>query len=305
MTSAMMQLVEQGKVQLDAPVQRYLPEWQGPNKEKVTVRDLITHRSGLPAFKTYYKLNLSPDSTLKLFFATPLDTLPGVRMVYSDIGAILLGKVVERVSGETLDQYLARRVFAPLGMRDTRYRPDPSLLPRIAPTERDPWRGRLVHGEVHDENAFALGGVSAHAGLFSSAHDLSRLARAYLNGGELDGGRLASAATIRQFTTVQDSAFSSRALGWDTPSERSSAGHFIRRPGFGHTGFTGTSLWIAPQHDLYVLLLTNRVDPTRENSKVGPVRIAVADAAMRALYPAIVSAIEARDASSPPSTPRP
>jgi CubicO group peptidase (beta-lactamase class C family) len=302
LTSAKMQLVESGKVDLDAPVQRYLPEWTGTNKEKVTVRDLITHRSGLPAFKQYFKLNVSPDSTLHLFFATPLDTTPGARMVYSDIGAILLGKIVERVSGEPIDVYLARRVFEPLGMRDTRYRPDSSLLSRIAPTENDPWRGRPLRGEVHDENAAALGGVSAHAGLFSSANDLSRLARVYLNGGTLDGARLARAATIRQFTTAQDSAFSSRALGWDTPSENSSAGHFIKRPAFGHTGFTGTSLWIAPQHDLYVMLLTNRVNPTREHSKVGPVRVAVADAAMRALHPEVVKALEARAASASSSS---
>jgi len=298
MTSAMMQLVEEGKVNLDAPVQRYLPEWQGPNKDKVTVRDLITHRSGLPAFKTYYKLNLSPDSTLALFMSTPLDTLPGVRMVYSDIGAILLGKIVERVSGERLDRYLAEHVFHPLGMFDTWYRPDSSLLSRIAPTEHDPWRGRLVHGEVHDENAYALGGISGHAGLFSTAHDLSRLAQAYLNGGEIDGVRFAKASTIRQFTTVEDSTFSSRALGWDTPSDRSSAGHFIKRPAFGHTGFTGTSLWIAPQHDLYVLLLTNRVNPTREHNGIGRVRVQVADAAMRALDPDVVAAIEARGTST-------
>ena len=298
MTSAMMQLVEQGKVDLDAPVQRYLPEWQGPNKDKVTVRDLITHRSGLPAFKTFYKLNLSPDSTLRLFFNTPLDTLPGVRMVYSDIGAILLGKIVERVSGETLDKYLPEHVFRPLGMLDTQYRPDSSLLSRIAPTERDPWRGRLVHGEVHDENAYALGGVSGHAGLFSTAHDLSRLAQAYLNGGAFDGARFAKASTIRQFTTVEDSTFSSRALGWDTPSERSSAGHFIKRPAFGHTGFTGTSFWVAPQHDLYVILLTNRVNPTRERNGIGRVRVQVADAAMRALHPDVVAAIEARGTST-------
>jgi CubicO group peptidase (beta-lactamase class C family) len=306
MTSAMMQLVESGKVDLDAPVQRYLPEWTGPGKDRVTVRDLITHRSGLPAFKQYFKLNLSPDSTLRLFFATPLDTTPGARMVYSDIGAILLGKIVERVSGESLDAYLARHVFGPLGMRDTRYRPDSSLLSRIAPTEKDPWRGRHIRGEVHDENAAALGGVSAHAGLFSSANDLERLARVYLNGGALDGARLARSATIRQFTTVQDSTFSSRALGWDTPSENSSAGHFITRPAFGHTGFTGTSFWVAPQHDLYVILLTNRVNPTREHSRIGPVRVAVADAAMRALHPDVVQAIEARATSAfPSSTPRP
>jgi CubicO group peptidase (beta-lactamase class C family) len=298
MTSAMMQLVESGRVDLDAPVQRYLPEWTGPGKDRVTVRHLITHQSGLPAFKQYFKLNVSPDSTLRLFFATPLDTVPGARMVYSDIGAILLGKIVERVSGETLDGYLTRHVFEPLGMHETRYRPPAEWLPRIAPTENDPWRGRHLRGEVHDENAAALGGVSGHAGLFSSAHDLDRLARAYLNGGTLDGGRLAGPATIRRFTAVWDSSFSSRALGWDTPSANSSGGHFLLRPAFGHTGFTGTSLWIAPQHDLYVMLLTNRVNPTREHSRIAPVRVAVADAAMRALFPATVHAIEARAASS-------
>ena len=302
MTSAMMQLVEQHRVDLDAPVQRYLPEWTGPNKDRVTVRHLITHQSGLPAFKQYFKLNVSPDSTLALMFSTPLDTLPGVRMVYSDIGAILLGKIIERVSGEKLDVYLERHVFRTLGMLDTRYRPPVALRPRIAPTEKDPWRGRLLVGEVHDENAYALGQVSAHAGLFSDAHDLSRLARAYLSGGVLDGGRLAKASTIRLFTTVADSTFSSRALGWDTPSANSSAGHFLTRPAFGHTGFTGTSIWIAPQHDLYVLLLTNRVNPTREHSKIGPVRVAVADAAMRVLKPVVVAEIEAK---SPVSTPSP
>ena len=304
MTSAMMQLVEAGKVDLDAPVQRYLPEWTGRNKERVTVRHLITHQAGLPAFKQYFKLNLSPDSTLRLFINEPLDTVPGARMVYSDIGAILLGKIVERVSGEPLDAYLTRHVFGPLGMHDTQYRPPAALLPRIAPTENDPWRGRHLRGEVHDENAAALGGVSGHAGLFSTAHDLDRLARAYLNGGILDGARLASPATIRQFTTVWDSTFSSRALGWDTPSANSSAGHFMARPAFGHTGFTGTSLWIAPQHDLYVILLTNRVNPTREHSRIGPVRVAVADAAMRALLPATVKGLEAR-AATPSSTSRP
>jgi CubicO group peptidase (beta-lactamase class C family) len=293
LTSAMMQLVESGKIDLDAPAQKYLPEWTGANKEKVTVRHLITHQSGLPAFKQYFKNMVSPDSTLALFMATPLDTLPGVRMVYSDIGAILLGKIVERVSGESLDKYLERHVFTPLGMVDTRYKPPKVERYRTAPTEKDPWRGRHLIGEVHDENAYALGQVSGHAGLFSTARDLEKLAGAYLNGGAFGRGRLARAETIKQFTTVNDSTFSSRALGWDTPSPNSSAGHFLQRPAFGHTGFTGTSIWIAPQHDLYVILLTARVNPTREHSKIGPVRVAVADAAMRALKPSVVADIEA------------
>jgi CubicO group peptidase (beta-lactamase class C family) len=158
---------------------------------------------------------------------------------------------------------------------------------------------------VHDENAAALGGISAHAGLFSTADDLARLAQAYLNGGALDGARLAKAETIRQFTTVQDSTFSTRALGWDTPPGAGS-GHFLRHPAFGHTGFTGTSLWIDPAHDLYVVLLTNRVNPTREHSRIAPVRTSVVDAAMRILYPNVVSTLEARAATaSPSSSPRP
>src|SRR6185369_8319212 len=147
----------------------------------------------------------------------PLDTLPGVRMVYSDLGAILLGEVVRAVTGERLDAYASKHVFGPLKMSDTRYLPAAADSARIAPTEIDPWRGRHLRGEVHDENAFALGGVSAHAGLFSTARDLDRMARAYLNGGALDGARLARKETVAEFTTVQDSVFSSRALGWDTP----------------------------------------------------------------------------------------
>ena len=304
-TSALMQLVESGKVDLDAPVQQYLPEWKGANKDKVTVRQLMTHQGGLPPFKQYFKANVSPDSTYHLFLNTPLDTLPGVRMVYSDIGFILLGKLVERVSGETLDHYVVTHVFQPLGMRDTRYKPSKMERYRMAPTEIDPWRGRKLNGEVHDENAYALGQVSGHAGLFSTARDLEKLAGAYLNGGAFGGGRLASAETIRRFTAVVDSTFSSRALGWDTPSENSSAGHFIRRPAFGHTGFTGTSVWIAPQHDLYIILLTARVNPTREHNKIGPVRVAVADATMRALMPAVVADIEAHPASTTPASGRP
>lgn len=304
-TSAMMQLVEGGKVELDAPVQRYLPEWRGSDKEKVTIRHLLTHQSGLPAFKEFFRLNVSPDSTLALFLSTPLDTLPGVRMVYSDIGAILLGKVVERVSGESLDRYLERHVFGPLGMRDTHYKPSKNLRYRMAPTEIDPWRGRKLLGEVHDENAFALGQVSGHAGLFSTARDLAKLAEAYLNGGAYNRARLARAETLKLFTTVNDSSFSSRALGWDTPSGNSSAGHYVERPAFGHTGFTGTSIWIAPQHDLYVILLTARVNPTRQHSKIGPVRIAVADAVMRTLKPDVVAAIDQRAGSSTSRTGRP
>ncbi|MEA3246005.1 MAG: serine hydrolase domain-containing protein, partial [Gemmatimonadota bacterium] len=283
LTSAMMQLVAEGRVDLDAPVQRYLPAWTGPHKELVTVRHLLTHSSGLPAWRPVYKEATDTASAMRLVYQTPLDTLPGVRMVYSDLGAILLGEVVRAVTGQRLDAYVATHVFGPLGMRDTRYLPSASELARIAPTEIDPWRQRHLRGEVHDENAAALGGVSAHAGLFSTGDDLARLARTYLDGGTLDGVRVFDAATIRRFTTVQDSTFSNRALGWETPTGTNSAGHVLTRPAFGHTGFTGTSIWIDPTRDLFVILLTNRVNPTRANLKISRVRQDLADAVVRTL----------------------
>src|SRR5262249_30625945 len=140
---------------------------------------------------------------------------------------------------------------------------------------------RHIRGEVHDENAFALGGVSGHAGLFSTGHDVARLCRMYLNGGTLDGVRIVKAETIRQFTAVQDSALSNRALGWETPNGANSAGHLLRRPAFAHTGFTGTSIWVDPSRDLFVILLTNRVNPTRQNLRIGAVRTTLADVVVR------------------------
>ena len=290
-TTALMQLWADHRVDLDAPVQRYLPEFVGPHKELVTVRHLLTHSSGLPGWRPLYKEATSPAEALRLLYQTPLDTLPGVRMVYSDLGAMLLGKIVERVSGEPLDVYLRRHVFAPLGMTSTMFKPPKRLLPRIAPTERDPWRGRLVHGEVHDENAYFLGGVSGHAGLFSDAADLSRFARMYLQGGQLDGARIVTPVAIDTFTRVQDSTLSNRALGWEVPNGSNSAGHRMSNRAFGHTGFTGTSIWIDPARDLFVILLTNRVDPTRDNPRLGPVRVQLADA--------VVSVIDAHGPTPP------
>jgi CubicO group peptidase (beta-lactamase class C family) len=278
-TTALMQLVEQHRVDLDAPLQRYIPDWTGRNKERVTVRNLLTHTSGLPAFKAYDQITKNADSIATLMFATPLDTLPGAKMVYSDIGAYMLGRLVERVSGQPLDEYLRDHVFAPLRMRETMYRPPASLLPRIAPTEYDPLRGGLVRGRVHDERAYYLGGVSAHAGIFSSAHDLARFAQMYLNGGALDGVRIVDSQTIRQFTARQ---VADRALGWQKPGNSNSAGHFLSPDAFGHTGFTGTSIWMDPRRDLFVILLSNRVNPTRANTKIGRVRVALIDGVIAA-----------------------
>jgi CubicO group peptidase (beta-lactamase class C family) len=276
MTSAMMQLVERGRVELDAPAQRYLPEWAGPGKAQVTVRHLLTHTSGLPAFRRYDTLTTNADSITRLLFAEPLDTVPGATMVYSDIGAYLLGRIVEHVSGQPLDRYLAERVFQPLGMTETMYRPPRELLPRIAPTEIDTIRGK-IHGTVHDPRAFYLGGVSAHAGLFGTGHDLARFAQMYLNGGELGGVRVFRPETVELFTTRQ---VADRALGWQKPSGTNSAGHLMSERAFGHTGFTGTSMWMDPEHDIFVILLSNRVNPTSVNPRITGVRVALSDAVL-------------------------
>jgi len=282
-TSAMMQLVGSGRVALDSPVVRYLPAWKAPGANRITVRQLLSHSSGMPAWRALYKEAATPEEAEQQLFATSPDTVPGVRYVYSDLGFILLGKIVERVSGERLAAYDSAHVFAPLGMIDTRYLPPAALLPRIAPTEQDPWRQRKVRGEVHDENAVRLGGVSGHAGLFSTGQDLARFARMYLRNGTLDGVRVFDSSAVATFTRMQDSTISRRALGWETPTGGNSAGHRLSPVAFGHTGFTGTSLWMDPAQGVFVLLLTNRVNPTRENRKIGGVRTALVDAAVGAL----------------------
>jgi len=281
LTTAMMQLWERGQVDLDAPVQRYLPEFQGPLKDRVTVRHLLTHSSGLPGWRPLYQEAPTPDSILKLVYTTPLDTAPGTRMVYSDLGAILLGQIVVRLTGEPFDRYVEERIVQPLSMRDTRFRPPRELWDRVAPTEVDTaWRKRQMRGEVHDENTYALGGVSSHAGLFSSARDMARFARMLLGGGELDGVRIVKSETIAKFTALQNAKLSNRALGWEKPNGRNSAGHRLSPTAFGHTGFTGTSIWIDPANDVFIVLLTNRVNPTRARTGIFRVRTDLADAVM-------------------------
>ena len=289
-TTAMMRLVGEGRVSVDAPVQQYLPQWAVPGAERVTIRHLLLHTSGLRAHRPLYTETTDAAGARALVYATPLDTVAGARTLYSDLGIILLGEVIEKVTGERIDGYLRRMVFEPLGMHETMFRPPSDLLPRVAPTEVDPWRGRHVRGEVHDENAFRLEGIAPHAGLFSSAHDLSRFARMYLNDGVLDSVRVLDPAMIAMFTRAADRSFSTRALGWDTADGRNSAGSLMSDRAFGHTGFTGTSIWIDPSADVFVLLLTNRVNPTRANMRIAGVRRSIADAALTVIR-----------ASAPPS----
>ena len=280
LTTAVMLAVNEGRLELDAAAMEYVPAFRGGGREGVTIRHLLTHSSGLPAFRLLYRETADRTSALALTDTTALDTLPGAQFVYSDLGAIVLTQAVESAWSERLDAILDRRVFAPLGMRATRFLPPADWLTRIAPTEQDPWRGRMIHGEVHDENAARLGGVSGHAGLFGSAQDLLVFGDWLL---AVRAGRDSLPVTLdpdiaRRFTTRQDlPAGSSRALGWDTPSDMSSAGTLLSPRSFGHTGFTGTSIWLDPERDVVIVLLSNRVHPTRENAKWAPVRRNVAD----------------------------
>ena len=289
LTTACMLLVDDGKLALDAPVQRYLPEFQGPGKERVTIRHLLTHSSGLPPWRPLFREAVTRDAALALVDTTPLASEPGTAFVYSDLGAMVLMQVVERLTGARIDQFTAARVFGRLGMPATRYLPPVSWRPLIAPTEYDTaFRHRLLRGEVHDENAGRLEGVSGHAGLFSNALDLSRFAAMLLNGGAWDTVQLVRAETVAEFTRRQDlPPGSSRALGWDTPDQPpdplSSAGSKLSPRAFGHTGFTGTSLWMDPDRDLFIILLTNRVNPTRANNAIRRVRHHVSDLVVDAL----------------------
>jgi CubicO group peptidase (beta-lactamase class C family) len=295
LTTAVMMLVDEGKLDLDAPVTRYIPAFAAGG-DSVTVRHLLTHSSGLPAWRPFFQRVRSREEMFALVNAEPLEAAPGSRMVYSDLGAILLTEVVEHLTGRRLDRLLETRLFGPLGMRDTRYLPPRGWLPRVAPTEVDTtWRHGLVHGTVHDENAASMGGVSGHAGLFSTAPDLVRFVQFLMRGGATgargqvgrtpgSGGarQLVRPETMARFTRVDRPGFSSRALGWDTPSDRSSAGDHLSDRAFGHTGFTGTSIWVDPGQDLFVILLTNRVNPTRNNDLIREVRRRVADLAVEA-----------------------
>jgi uncharacterized protein YbbC (DUF1343 family)/beta-glucosidase-like glycosyl hydrolase len=283
-TTVAMSLVDEGRLDLDRPVRSYLPGFRGPGKDAVTVRQLLSHSSGVDWWAPLYKEGLDRRGVLRRIQEMDLVYAPGTESKYSDLGILLLGEILERVAGRPLEELARARVFAPLGMQDATFRPPAALRPRIAPTERDPWRGRLVHGEVHDENAFALGGVAPHAGLFATARDVARFAQMVLNGGVFEHRRVVSRSTLAEFTARAGVPGSTRALGWDTRSDTgSSAGALFSSVSFGHTGFTGTSLWIDPARELFVVLLTNRVHPTRENNLIREARAAVADAAVRAL----------------------
>jgi serine-type D-Ala-D-Ala carboxypeptidase len=284
-TTAIMVLYDEGKIRLDDPVYKYLPAFSGGEKDRVTVRMLLEHRSGLPADRELWRTAQSPAQAREQVLATRLYSRPGARYVYSDLGADVLGFIVEAVSGEPLNEFVAEHVFEPLGMHDTEFRPIAALDDRIAPTA--PWsrRGYPLQGQVNDDNAEALGGVAGHAGLFSTASDLAIFAQMMLNGGTYDGVRIVADSTVKLFTTRGRHA-GTRALGWDTCDGQGGCGDHMGADAFGHTGFTGTSIWIDPDRQMFVILLTNRVYEPRVRYSmraIADVRADLADASVLAV----------------------
>jgi uncharacterized protein YbbC (DUF1343 family)/CubicO group peptidase (beta-lactamase class C family) len=292
-TTSIMILVERGKIRLEDSVSRYIPELKGGGRERVTIERLLTHTSGYaPDFDLSEQWS-GYDEMLKRLYAEPLRNAPGSRFVYSDINFITLGEVVRRVSGQTLDEFARKNIYEPLGMRDTGFRPRAELLPRVAPTENV--RGmrsylggmgaqgiegdRILRGEVHDPTANRMGGVAGHAGLFSTADDLAIFCQMILNGGEYGGVRVLSPLTVAEMTrprqVTEDGG--ARGLGWDiNTSFSSNRGDLFPIGSFGHTGFTGTSIWIDPASETFVVFLSNRVHPDGKGD-VGPIRARVAN----------------------------
>ncbi|UCF40102.1 MAG: beta-lactamase family protein [Gemmatimonadota bacterium] len=280
-TPAAMVLVDEGKLELDRAVQDYLPEFSGEGKEQITLRHLLEHRTGLRAFLPLNERASTAEEAKELVLTEPLRYEPGGRVEYSDLNSMLLGWIVERVSSASLDEFAAERVFAPAGMTETRFEPPRSLWGRVAPVGL--WRGYVIAGRLHDQNAVRLGGVSGHAGLYSTGADLGRYAQLLLNGGRAPSGvQVLQPETVREFTRRGPG---NRALGWemrDTTTQENT-GALLSSAAYGHGGFTGTSIWIDPTLDLFVILLTNRVFAPRTRrsiTRLKEVRAQVADAAV-------------------------
>ena len=280
-TSAIMALYDDGVIHLDDPVVKWVPQFTGGKKDDVTIRELLTHHSGLPPGRDVWKFMGDTAAARSAVISTPLVKAcpPGACYMYSDLGADMLGFVAEAAAHEPLDKFVNQRVFEPLGMTSTTFHPTGELLRNLAPTG-------APHGRVHDANAAALGGVAGHAGLFSTADDLAVFAQMLLDGGEYGGTRIFKPSTVALFTTR---AKGTRALGWDTcdsANVRNTCGRYLSSRAFGHTGFTGTSLWIDPDRAMFTLILTNRVDDPRVRRPervIHDIRADVADAAVLAV----------------------
>jgi CubicO group peptidase (beta-lactamase class C family) len=281
-TAMAMVLYERGLLDLDMPIVSVLPEFSTPDERRrsVTLRMLLAHSSGLPAYERLFLRAHTRQELLDAAQAMPLRADPGTQAEYSDIGFIVLGKALEKLADDTLDHFCRREIFGPLGMSHTMFNPPVASRAHIPPTVNDrEFRRRIVQGEVHDENASVLGGVAGHAGLFAPAHDVALFAQAMLNGGR----PILRPEIVRLFTRREQSPpRTSRALGWDTPSSPSQSGKFFSSSSFGHLGYTGTSLWIDPERQLSITLLTNRTWPDCSNQAIKHVRPQFHDAMIEA-----------------------
>jgi CubicO group peptidase (beta-lactamase class C family) len=295
-TSLVMRAADDGRVRLHDPAAAWFREWRGTDREMVTIRDLLTHSSGLPAYLPFFRDHTGRAEFQHAICTLPLEYAPGTQSIYSDLGFILLGFLLEDAAASspgfdglpgTFDPSAAlsaqfHRLSSFVTTEPLAFNPTRAWRPRTAPTEVDPWRGRLLTGEVHDENAWALGGAAGHAGLFGTAAGVGAFARAVMR--SLAGERIIAAAeTVHSFIRLAGVPASSRALGWDTMLPTSSCGTRMSSSAIGHTGFTGTSLWIDWERDLYVVLLSNRVHPTRHNDAIRRFRPRFHDAIVEAM----------------------
>lgn len=282
-TTCVMHLVEQGKLTLDEPVATWLPDFAAGGKEAVTLRQLLTHTSGLPADVWLWKLAPTPVERMQRELTTPLSAPPDTRYLYSDLGLIAIGHLLERLTDARLDAVIRDTVTRPLGLGQTLFQPTDQLRPSVAATEyeTDPNRG-MVWGEVDDPNAWSLGGIAGHAGLFSTARDLARFGQMYLQRGTIDGVRLLADDTVAEMTRNQIGKLGWRGLGFELNAPFY-MGKLASGVTFGHTGYTGTSLVVDPRRDLVVVLLTDRVHPTANGPSINTLRMAVANAAMAAV----------------------
>jgi CubicO group peptidase (beta-lactamase class C family) len=301
-TTMAMILYERGLLDLEAPAKAIVPEFSGddPRRGEVTLRQLLAHSSGLPAYEKLYLRAKTRDDLLQAAFATELAAAPGMRTEYSDIGFIILGVALERLADESLDTFCQREIFGPLAMSHTTFNPPKAWRESIPPTANEcgadtpvrvtadrpttsapsTFRRRIIQGEVQDENASVLGGVAGHAGVFSTAEDVALFAHTMLNGGY----PILRPDTVQLFTRREStSAGTFRTLGWDTPSAPSQSGKYFSPRSFGHLGYTGTSLWIDPDRQLSITLLTNRTWPDCQNQAIKQVRPAFHDAVIESL----------------------
>jgi serine-type D-Ala-D-Ala carboxypeptidase len=279
-TTAAAILFQRGKLQLDTLVADFSPEFRSEDlrRSDVSLRALLTHTSGLPAYKKLFEQTRDRNELLHLAYATPLEANPGTRTEYSDIGFIVLGDILEKIAGESLDHFCQREIFNRLGLGSTQFNPPADLRSQIAPTADDKkFRHKLIQGEVHDENAWVLKGVAGHAGVFSTAYDVALFAHCWLSG----GSPILKPTTAIGFTRQQPG--SPRALGWDRPTPPSSSGQHFSAFSFGHLGFTGTSLWCDPEKQLAIVLLTNRTWRDASNQAIRQIRPRFHDAIVDSL----------------------